>query len=89
MIYLHILLFVTPVHRIRRLLQLRFWSRESQISMSLAASAAPVPEPPIVDVWNENLDEAFDNIMRIIDTHTVVGMVCFLSSYHMTHEPPL
>lgn len=32
----------------------------------------------IVNVWNYNLAEEFDKIMKIIDTNTEIGMVSFL-----------
>lgn len=31
-------------------------------------------EPKIYEVWRHNLDQEFERIMKIIDTHTVIGM---------------
>ena len=32
-------------------------------------------EPQIIDVWQDNLDEAFEDIMDLIPDHTLIGMV--------------
>ena len=47
------------------------FSRRHRFEMA----SVPTVEPQIIDVWQDNLDEAFEDIMDLINDHTLIGMV--------------